>query len=238
MVAILRNRYPPKEPRARDDRPRVPTIRNNDVRALFKSFVSRFPADNVHANAGCRYSLKMLPAWEAKRWNPHSTQRGLLRKTQDFSMTLAAEAYGWLGDRWCLAEVGGAVGVGGGRVQEGRRPQGAVGGGHRLPSSSGATSVSSTNRTATSPSSATPGPSPPPQSPPECRPNVPLMHHRVVPSLVANHRAINISPVKPELHDMGDQPHNLTPWRVVLEATVYSASSWVDKVLISGFKWD
>ncbi|XP_014249515.1 insulin gene enhancer protein ISL-1 [Cimex lectularius] len=33
------------------------------------------------------------------------------------------------------------------------------------------------------------------------------MHHRVVPSLVVNHRALTISPVKPELHDMGDQAH-------------------------------
>ncbi|KAL1123697.1 hypothetical protein AAG570_001470 [Ranatra chinensis] len=40
------------------------------------------PTDNVHANAGCRYSLKMLPAWEAKHRNSHSTQCGLLRKTQ------------------------------------------------------------------------------------------------------------------------------------------------------------
>ncbi|KAL1117739.1 hypothetical protein AAG570_004054 [Ranatra chinensis] len=40
------------------------------------------PTDIVHAKAGCRLSLKMLPTWEAKRWNPHSSQRGLLRKTQ------------------------------------------------------------------------------------------------------------------------------------------------------------
>ncbi|KAL1114801.1 hypothetical protein AAG570_007625 [Ranatra chinensis] len=51
------------------------------------------PTDNVHTNAGFRRSLKMLPTWEVKRWNPQSTQHGLLQKTQHFSMTLAAEAY-------------------------------------------------------------------------------------------------------------------------------------------------
>ncbi|KAL1115978.1 hypothetical protein AAG570_005473 [Ranatra chinensis] len=44
----------------------------------------QMPTDNVFANAGCRLPLKMLPTWEAKRWNPHSTKRGLLRKAQHF----------------------------------------------------------------------------------------------------------------------------------------------------------
>ncbi|KAL1123157.1 hypothetical protein AAG570_002244 [Ranatra chinensis] len=49
------------------------------------------PADNVHVNAGCRLSLKMLPRWQAKRWNPHSSQRGTLRKTQHFYLKMLLE---------------------------------------------------------------------------------------------------------------------------------------------------
>ncbi|KAL1129921.1 hypothetical protein AAG570_012865 [Ranatra chinensis] len=45
--------------------------------------------DNVHADEGCRLSLKMLPTWEAKHWHPLSSQHGPLRKAPHFQLTLA-----------------------------------------------------------------------------------------------------------------------------------------------------